>query len=152
MAQSDHALDDVTTNTAADLARQIASGELSACEVIDYYIQRIQQVDARLNAMVVPMWEQARQEARRADEERARGQRLGPLHGVPVTIKEMFDVTGTATTAGLSCRATHRARSDAGGSECSVVPRLQWPRPARRSQVTSSPSSSLSTTKASSSI
>lgn len=113
MSASDPGSPDVTSCSASMLARQIANGERSAAEVLESHIQRIGQVNDRLNAVVVPLWETARQEAREADEARSRGDELGPLHGVPVTIKEMFDVEGTATTAGIASRVRHRAQRDA---------------------------------------
>jgi fatty acid amide hydrolase len=99
--------------SAAELARRIAAGDLSAAEVVEAHIRRIEAVNPRLNALVVPLFDQARKEARTADAARASGKPLGPLHGVPVTIKEMFDVAGTATTVGLSARAEQRAAADA---------------------------------------
>jgi fatty acid amide hydrolase len=75
-------------------------------------------VNPQLHAVVVGLWEQARREACEADAARARGQVLGPLHGVPVTIKELLDVAGTATTAGLTSRARHRAQTDAAVVAC----------------------------------
>ena len=118
MSPFDHALPELTRYTATQLARRLADGQLSAAEVLEAHIQRIQQVDPQLNAVVVGLWEQARREACAADAVRARGQVLGPLHGVPVTIKELLDVAGTATTAGLTSRARHRAQNDAAVVAC----------------------------------
>lgn len=120
MSQSGCDSVDVTRYSASTLARRIASGELSASQVVEAHIQRIEQVDQRLNAVAVPRWQQARQDAQEADQARNRGEKLGPLHGVPVTIKEMFDVEGIATTAGITSRRRHRAQRDA-----SLVARLR---------------------------
>src|SRR5205814_337093 len=57
--------------------------------------------------------EEALAGARRADEERSRGQVRGPLHGLPVSLKESFDLQGRATTLGIPRRASHRAQEDA---------------------------------------
>jgi fatty acid amide hydrolase len=89
---------------AAELARAIAAERATATEVVEAHIARIERVNPRLNALVVPLFEEARCAARDADERQRRGEPLGPLHGVPVTIKESFHVAGTASTIGL----THR--------------------------------------------
>ncbi len=97
---------------AEGIANRLASGDLSAREVVEEHIQRIEEVNPRLNAVVVPLFDQARNEAAAADAARSRGEPLGPLHGVPVTIKEQFLVAGTPTTVGLPGRVSHRAESD----------------------------------------
>ncbi len=104
---------DVTLETAASIARRIARRELSAREVVQAHIDRIVQVDAQLNAVVVKRFDEALREADAADQAQARGEKLGPLHGVPVTIKERFDVAGTLTTVGLTGRTGNRAPQDA---------------------------------------
>ena len=58
------------------------------------------------------LFDQARAQAKAADAARAQGQPLGPLHGVPVTIKEQYQVKGTPSTWGLLNQATHRAQDD----------------------------------------
>ncbi len=86
---------------AAELAQRIAAGEVSSAEVVEAHCRRIEAVNGRLNAMVIPLLDQARREARRVDETRARGEALGPLAGVPVTIKECYHIAGTASTIGI---------------------------------------------------
>jgi len=90
---------------AAELARRIRGGEISSVEVTEAFIRRIQDVDRRLNAVVVPLFDEARAQAAAADEALAEGKVLGPLHGVPMTIKEQYNVRGTATTLGLESLA-----------------------------------------------
>lgn len=87
--------------SAAVLAKKIRQGELSVREVVEAHIYRIEQVNPALNAVVIPLFDEARRAAVEADRARARGLPLGPLHGVPVTIKEQFLVAGTDTTLGL---------------------------------------------------
>lgn len=99
--------------SAGELAQAIASRTLSSREAVEAHIERIEAVNAALNAVVVPLYEQARREAERADAALRRGERVGPLHGVPFTVKESFDVAETPTTMGLTTRARHRAASDA---------------------------------------
>jgi fatty acid amide hydrolase len=98
--------------SATELAEQITRGAVTALDAVEAAIARIEEVNPRLNAVVVPMYEEARRDARAADAARARGERTGPLHGLPVTIKECLDVQGTPTTWGLSDRAEDRAAAD----------------------------------------
>jgi fatty acid amide hydrolase len=110
--QSVGARADATELSASAIAARIRAGELSAQEAVEAHIQRIEAVNPQLNAVVVPLFEQARAEARAADAARARGESLGPLHGVPITIKDQFMVAGTPTTWGLPSQAGHRAEAD----------------------------------------
>src|SRR5215469_12638384 len=73
--------DTLTQLSAVEVAARIASGEVSAVEAIEAHIARIEQVNPALNAVVVKRYEQARAEARAADERQAAGEPLGPLHG-----------------------------------------------------------------------
>lgn len=98
--------------SARDLAARIAAGEVSALEAVEAAIARIEAVNARLNAVVVKRYDAAREEARAADAARARGESLGPLHGVPITIKESLDLTGTPSTFGISTLASTTAERD----------------------------------------
>ena len=95
-----------TTLSASRLAQAIAAGELSAVEAVEAHIARIEEVNPRLNAVVVPLFDDARARAQQADRTPA-GER-GPLHGVPITVKECFDVTGTPSTAGLMAELVDR--------------------------------------------
>lgn len=106
-------LQSVTWLGAAELARRIAARELSVVETVDAHIRRIEAVNPALNAVVLPLFDQARAEARAADEALARGEAVGPLHGVPITIKECHHVAGTCSTAGLESQRGHRAERDA---------------------------------------
>jgi fatty acid amide hydrolase len=98
---------------AGEIAREIASGKVSARETVLACIKRIEATHAAINAVVVPRFEEALKEADLADTARALGNPLGQLHGVPVTIKESFDLLGTPTTGGLTNRAGHRPAADA---------------------------------------
>jgi fatty acid amide hydrolase len=90
----------------------IARGDISSVEAVEAHIERIERVNPRLNAVVVKRYDAARTEAREADERRARGEALGPLHGVPLTIKESLDLVDTPSTFGLPLRANVLARQD----------------------------------------
>ena len=78
----------------------IRNRELSARECLDYFRKRIERFNPALNAIVVFDWERAMRQALLADEALARGETVGPLHGVPMTVKEMFDLKGHPTTWG----------------------------------------------------
>jgi len=84
--------------SARQLARKIERREIGCLELLDYFIKRIEQIDSELNAVVVRDFDRARSEARALDRKRSR---IGPLHGVPMTVKESFDVAGLPTTWGL---------------------------------------------------
>ena len=103
---------DFTALSATELAAGIANQQFTATQVVEAYIKRIEQVNPRLNAVVVPLFEQARQEAHAADQKLARGEEVGPLHGVPITIKESFHVKGTPSTLGVTNLASHQAQED----------------------------------------
>jgi len=77
----------ITSLTATEIAQKIKARELSASEVVEAHVRRIEEVNPRLNAVVIPLFEQARQQAKDADAAQRRGNALGPLHGVPVTIR-----------------------------------------------------------------
>jgi fatty acid amide hydrolase len=88
--------------SASEIARRIARREISTTDVVRAFIARIEVVNPRLNAVVVPRFEQALTEAAAADERQSRGEPLGPLHGVPITVKECFYMAGTPSTIGLT--------------------------------------------------
>ncbi|WP_079248335.1 amidase [Lysobacter antibioticus] len=114
------ASDESAFSSAADLARRIRRKEISSFELTRHYIERIETFDKALNAVVVRDFERALEAAKRADASVARGQRLGPLHGVPMTVKESFDVSGLATTWGVPEQRDRLALNDA-----AVVERLK---------------------------
>src|SRR4051794_30883956 len=77
--------------SAADLAARIASRDLSPVEVVDAAIDRIERRNPSLTAFVFTAFDEARASARAAEQAVAAGGALGPLHGVPVAIKDLFD-------------------------------------------------------------
>lgn len=97
---------------AGELAAAIARHEISSLEAVEACIARLEAVQPALNAVVAERYEQARAEAREADRRLAAGNPAGPLHGLPVTVKESLDVTGLPSTAGFASRTGHRAESD----------------------------------------
>jgi amidase len=101
------------TSSATPLARAIQARQGSALEVVEAHLQRIADVNPRLNAVVQLPAEAARAQAHAADAALARGEIHGPLHGVPVTIKDAFDTAGIISTAGTLGRAGFIPRQDA---------------------------------------
>jgi amidase len=91
-------------------ARALAAGHVSAAQLTEAVLARIGAVDPQLNAFTNVLADRARAEARVRDEARDRGDDLGPLHGVPVAIKEENDVAGAVTTFGGSANRTPALR------------------------------------------
>ena len=99
---------------AAEIARQIRSGNITPLEAVEAHIVQIEKVNQAINALVTPAFEQARSAARRAGEQMA-GQPAGlpPLFGVPVTIKDALAVAGLRFTAGSIYYRENIANEDA---------------------------------------
>ena len=95
------------------LAEAIRTKRVSSLEVVNACIRRIEQVNPRLNAVVQLVAEAARADARQADAELARGKVRGPLHGIPFTVKDSFDVAGVISTAGTQGWAKRIPKEDA---------------------------------------
>src|SRR5258708_34084174 len=85
---------------AVKAAALVRARKLSCIEYVDAVLKAIERAQPRLNCFRVVMAEQARRDAKLADEAVARGDRLGPLHGVPVSIKDLVDVKGVHTRHG----------------------------------------------------
>src|SRR3954447_7052890 len=99
--------------SAGELARAIASREVSSVEVVHAHLDRIEAVNSKVNAITRVLADEALQAAKEADRAVAEGGPLGALHGVPFTVKENIDVAGTATTQGLPAFADAIASVDA---------------------------------------
>src|SRR5512144_1046468 len=92
---------DTPFRSAKQLAGEIRRKKVGCLELLDAYLARVERYNPRLNAIVVLDRDGARRRARAADAALARGKAWGPLHGVPMTIKESYDVVGMPTTWGL---------------------------------------------------
>ena len=86
--------DEITSLSAVDLAARIRRKELSAREVLEAHLTRIDRVNPRVNAIVTLVPDKARAWAKAADEKQASGAALGPLHGLPVAHKDLVDDRG----------------------------------------------------------
>lgn len=105
--------DDLIDASATQLAGLIQSKQASSYEVVSACLVRIEAVNPKLNAVVLLTAEQALEAARRADAALARGKVIGPLHGVPMTIKDAFETAGVISTGGTLGRAKHVPAEDA---------------------------------------
>ena len=99
--------------SATDLGEKIAAGEISSVAATEAYLDRIAQLDGNYASYITVTAERAREDARRADAEIAAGNRRGPLHGVPVAVKDQFDTAGIATTNGSTILAENVPDADA---------------------------------------
>jgi Asp-tRNA(Asn)/Glu-tRNA(Gln) amidotransferase A subunit family amidase len=99
--------------SAAEMARRIARKEISPVELAEAHLLRIAQVNPKLNAFVSVEPERVRRESHAAEAAVLRGEPLGPLHGVPITIKSSIDVTGLPCETGSKLRAGTISKSDA---------------------------------------
>jgi amidase len=104
---------DIWHRSATEIAAAVATGEISAREVVELHLERIGKVNDGVNAVTAVLGDEAVATAERLDRARAAGEPLGPLAGVPVTVKENIDVAGGATTQGLSALAGALATVDA---------------------------------------
>ncbi len=110
---------DLTLRSAADQAAAVRNGEISARELLAAVLDRYHRFNPAVNAVVVTRLEEAEARAQAADEATARGESWGPLHGVPITIKEPWDWVGTPSTSGYEDRVDWRPERN-----CEVVDRL----------------------------
>ncbi len=113
-------MDDITFAPATALAAAIRDKKLSSAEVVEAHLRRIEDVNPKLNAVVQLTAEAAQEAAGKADATLARGEALGPLHGVPFTVKDWIETAGTICAAGIPERAGYVPRRDA-----TVVARLR---------------------------
>lgn len=99
--------------SAAEAGRKIAAKELSSSELTEALLARTEAIDGRLNAYIRLLGDQARASAKVADESIAKGEAKGPLHGVPVALKDIIDLEGVHTTAHSKLLLDNVAKSDA---------------------------------------
>jgi amidase len=98
---------------ATELARLLAAGEVSSVELLDHFLDRVDRHGEALNAVVALDVDRARDRAGAADRARARGESWGPLHGLPMTVKDAFETEGVVTTSGAPELAGHVPDRDA---------------------------------------
>ena len=106
-------MSDIAFLSATQLAHKIRDREISSEELLNHYLHRVDKFNGALNAIVVQMRDDALIQARAADAAVAAGANLGPLHGVPMTVKESYNVAGTPTTQGNPAWKNNIATEDA---------------------------------------
>jgi amidase len=106
---------DIATSTADELSRAIRDRQISSRELLDGLLARAEGVNPALNAIVAWDTERARAAARAADDATVAGQVSGPLHGLPMTVKDVFETAGLVTTSGARALAAHVPVTDALG-------------------------------------
>ncbi len=99
--------------TVIETARRVRSGDLSPVAVVDACLERIESLEPAVQAWVRVDAARARETARVLEAEARAGRFRGPLHGVPVGVKDIFDVAGMVTTSGAGAFAHERAQTDA---------------------------------------
>ena len=90
---------ELTYLSIAEASELIGKRELSPVELVDACLARIETLEPSLNAFITLLADNARAEASTAADEIARGEHRGPLHGIPIALKDIFDVAGVRTTA-----------------------------------------------------
>src|SRR6266446_6456404 len=99
--------------TIAEAARLIPQRELSPVELVDSRLARIEQFDGKLNSFIRVLADQARADARAAEAEIAAGKYRGPLHGIPIGLKDIYETAGVTTTGHSKVMQDHVPKADA---------------------------------------
>ena len=106
-------MNDLIFSSATALSAAIRRKDVSSIEVIDAHLSQIERVNPSLNAVVLVLADAARSAGREADAAVTRGDSLGPFHGVPMTVKDAWEVAGAPSTGGTLGRAGYIPRNDA---------------------------------------
>jgi aspartyl-tRNA(Asn)/glutamyl-tRNA(Gln) amidotransferase subunit A len=99
--------------TIAEVAPKVAAGKITSEKLTENCLKTISDLNPKLNAFITVTADDALARARQADKEIAAGRYLGPLHGIPMSLKDLIDCKGTPTTAGSLVRKDHMAAVDA---------------------------------------
>ncbi len=105
--------DFVVTHSASEMAALIAAKEVSPVEIVSQYLKRIDRLDGQLYSYITVCEEDAMAEARRLESLAMRGEIVGPLHGLPLAVKDQFHTEGVLTTAASTIMADHVSAEDA---------------------------------------
>lgn len=104
---------DLSFNDATALAAKIQNKEISSVELLNHYLTRVDKYNGEINAIIQTQIEHAQKRAQAADDALAKGESWGPLHGVPITVKESFDIKGLPSTWGIPEMKNNIAQEDA---------------------------------------
>src|SRR5438874_8902947 len=99
--------------TIAEAARLIQQREVSPVELVDSRLARIEKLDGKLHSFIRVLADQARADARAAESEIAAGRYRGPLHGIPIGLKDIYETAGVATTGHSKVMQDHVPKADA---------------------------------------
>ena len=99
--------------TISEVTSRVAAGRVTSEKLTEECLAKIQQLNPTLNAFITVTADGALQQARHADKEIAAGRRIGPLHGIPISLKDLIDQEGVPTTAASLVRKDHVADADA---------------------------------------
>lgn len=97
----------------AELSRLVSTRQVSPAELVEHFLRRIDRINPRLNAFTTVVAEQALADGRRLTDEIARGHCRGPLHGIPIGVKDLTETAGIRTTYGSALFADHVPTKDA---------------------------------------
>ena len=106
-------LSDLTFVSAIEASRAIRKGEVSSLELTKYMLDRIEKYNPTINAVITILKDEALNRARAADKALAEGELWGPLHGVPCSVKDTFEIAKVLTTAGIPALAKHIPKKNA---------------------------------------
>jgi len=104
---------DIPFRSAKELASLIRRKKIGCLELLDLYLRRIERHNPKINAIIFMDVEKARIRAKKADQALAKGKIWGPLHGVPMTLKDSYDVIGMPTTWGVPQYRNHFPKTNA---------------------------------------
>jgi len=99
--------------TISEIAASVAAGQITSEKLTEDCLSVIQQRNPKLNAFITVTGDEALEQARQADKEIAAGRRIGPLHGIPLSLKDLIDQKGVRTSAASQVRRDHVATADA---------------------------------------
>ena len=106
-------MDTLAFSDASTLAQKIKSSEISSVELLDHYLNRVEKYNPEINAIICDQISKAKARAKEADAALAKGESWGPLHGVPMTVKESYNIAGLPTTFGIPEMKNNIATEDA---------------------------------------
>ena len=99
--------------TISEIAPRVAARKVTSEKLTEDCLSKIEELNPQLNALITVTADEALASARQADKEIAGGRRIGPLHGIPISLKDLIDQKGVGTTAGSLVRKDHIATADA---------------------------------------
>ena len=99
--------------TIADVSARLQTGKTTSAELVEHCLDTIYRLDSKLNSFIAVLADDARKAALEADVQRANSDTVGPLHGIPISVKDLIDLRKTPTTAASRVRTGHLAITDA---------------------------------------